>query len=271
MFWPWLLLLKLSISTTSPSNISLEYQASSPLPPNIQELYLDQFGNQYLHFGEEIRKRDAQGKFIGSYSDPIQGNISALDLLNPMNPLLYYRNSNLVRVLDNRLNPFREYNLSFYFQDPATISAAAENRIWIYDQSKDQMMLFSLLENRILNSSPILSQIIKDQQSRLLSFQSGFDRLLVHLQTELGEQMLIFDGQGAFLEKLSLQYPLKSYSYFNHRLALQYQNALLEFIDLDQGTRNSIINPQTEAQKLIYYHPKIYFHAANKLLEYRIQ
>lgn len=267
MFWPWLILLKLSFS---PAEASLEYNTSSPIPGKVQELYLDQFGNQYLHFGEEIRKRDADGKFIASYSDPIQGNISGLDLLNPMNPLIYYRNSNLLRVLDNRLNTFREHNLSFYFQDPATISAAAENRIWIYDQNTDQMMLFSLLENRILNRSPILSQIINDQKSSLLSFQSGFDRLLVHMQTEVGEQILIFDGQGAFLKKLSLQNPLKSYSYFNHRLALQYQNSLLEFIEIDQGTRSIIINPQTEAHKVIYYHPKVYFHAANKLWEYRL-
>ena len=151
-----LIIIALLISLSLASNAQeLTLVNNYPLAKQVDQLAIDQFGTQYLVLNNELRKRNKQGKFEASFSDPIQGQIAGIDLLNPLNPIIYYRSSNLLRVLDNRLNSFQEFNLSMYFQDPAFIAASAEDNIWLYNQNTDRIEKFSLRESKVINRSPI--------------------------------------------------------------------------------------------------------------------
>ncbi len=243
---------------------------SHPLKVNEKELHLDQFGNRFIILNNELRKLDTKGSFVASYSDPIQGNITSLDLLNPLNPLIYYRSSNLLRVLDNRLNNLREYNLSLNFQDPAFITAAAEGSIWIYNQNTDQIQRYSLLESRVINSSPIFSQALNDPESEVLQLSSSYDRVLVQLKSKGSYFLLVFDAQGALQRKLKLKDLPLAISHFNQRLLLLYENQLLELIDLGSFQRLSLLSPQAQTKQIFYFHPRLYLQTDNQLFEYRL-
>ncbi len=249
----------------------LTHQSSIEINENVKQLDVDQFGNIYLVINEELKKLDPKGKFLCSYSDPVQGDISLVDLLNPMNPLIYYQNSNLLRVLDNRLNQGREYNLSFRFQDPKSIAAAANNSIWLYDQNADQMILFQLDQNQILNRSPILSQILETEEVEVLDFQASFDQVIVHLQVGESQSLLIFDAQGAFEQKIKLLNEVQSWDYHNKEILVLYTNNSLQFINLLNLQAEIQLSPLENTQQLFYYPPALYLKSGHQLHQYRVQ
>jgi len=235
------------------------------------DLVIDQFENRYLIHGAEIRKLDPQGNFIGSYSDPLQGTPLQLDLLNPMNPLLYFQNVGLAQILDNRLNPLREHNLSLEFLDPLSVALASEDALWLYDQNNDRMVLYSLTEQKTLNRSPSLGQILGNLKSEVIQFSSGFDRLVVLVRNEDQFQVLIFDGQASLKD----QYPLPSkpldLSYHNGKLVLTYPKQSLEWINLETGKRQIMLHNQEFNQRVFYFHPFIFLWDGKSLSKYRLE
>lgn len=249
----------------------LKHQSSIQINGNAEHLDVDQFGNIYLIINEEIKKLDPKGNFLSSYSDPLQGDISQVDLLNPMNPLIYYQNSNLLRVLDNRLNQGREYNLSFRFQDPKSIAAAANNSIWLYDQNADRMILFQLDQNQILNRSPILSQILETEDAVMLDFQASFDQVIVRLQVGKSQCLLIFDAQGAFEQKIKLLSEVQSWDYHNKEILVLYTNNSLQFINLLQLNGEIKLSPIEHAEQLFYHPPALYLKSGHQLHQYHVQ
>ncbi len=262
----WLFLLILSIVLPI-SGQGLEATKSIKIP-SADRVEMDQFGNIYLIKGQELQKLNPEGKFEASYSDPIQGDISRLDLLNPMNPLIYFQNSNLLRVLDNRLNQNREHNLSFYFQDPQNIAAADETSIWLYDQNSDRMINFDLNGLEIRNQSPIISQIIGEDENRVLNFKSGFDQLILHVSEMEQESLLVFDAQGAFEKKIKLPFKLKSWHYHNQEMLVLYENNSLQVHRLAGESSTLIINPLNESQEVFFFPPKIYIQRDRQLNQY---
>lgn len=266
-----LILIALLISLSLASNAQeLTLVKNYPLAKQVDQLAIDQFGTQYLVLNNELRKRNKQGKFEASFSDPIQGQIAGIDLLNPLNPIIYYRSSNLLRVLDNRLNSFQEFNLSMYFQDPAFIAASAEDNIWLYNQNTDRIEKFSLRESKVINRSPIFSQVLDDPESEVLHLSSSYDRVLVHLKSKGAEFILVFDAQGALQKKIPLNGTLISMAHFNRRLMVLYENQLLEAIDLNRFNRQTILCPQNSVKALFYFHPLVYLHGENQIWEYRL-
>ncbi|WP_421752324.1 hypothetical protein [Croceimicrobium sp.] len=249
----------------------LERLHSIQLKAQADFIEVDQFGSIYLVLDNELRKLNNKGEYQASYSDPLQGSISDVDLLNPMNPIVYFQNSNELRILDNRLNQSRELNLAYTFNDPSSIAAAAENSIWLYDQNADQMIRYSFVENRILNRSPIISQILNDDQAEVLSFKAGFDQLVVHIKQAEKESFLLFDAQGSFQKKLALSASLSSYSYFNQKLSVLLSNGLLRIYNLNFQNHWDLICPVESARQVFYFHPQLYLYDGDKLHQYRVQ
>lgn len=247
----------------------LEFNTKLSIDAKTDFIDLDQFGNIYLVLDDELRKLDANGKFLSSYSDPVQGSISQVDLLNPMNPLIYYQSSNLLRLLDNRLNQSREYNLSFQFQDPKNLAASNGNRIWLYDQNADRMLLYDLDQEKVLNRSPLLSKLINELKPVVLNSQSGFDQVVVLLQLNEKQKFLIFDAQGAFEKAIELPFELKSWDYYNGQIIVLYGNNSLQVHKIDGAKSDLIICPLAEAEEIFYHAPTVYLRTKNQLHQYR--
>lgn len=248
----------------------LEFVKSLRLNTAVSKLEIDQFGNIYLLLDEELRKLNSDGQFASSFSDPVQGNISQVDLLNPMNPLLYYQNANVLKILDNRLNQSREVNLSFHFRDPKSIAATSNNQIWLYDQNADRMILFQIDQAQINNRSPLISQMIDDQNTEVLDFQSGFNQLIIHLQTSKGESLLVLDAQGAFERHIRLPSSLKSWDYYNGQILAFYPNQSLQIFRLAGEDGSLILSPLPDCENIFFSPPLIYFHHHKQIDQYRL-
>ncbi|WP_418264027.1 hypothetical protein [Flavobacterium faecale] len=83
------------------------------------------------------------------YKNVSLGNLTKIDINNPLKIVLFYQDFNAVILLDNQLN---ETQRIFFFQseNPINVIAtgiAAQNQLWIYNNLNQQIGLYNYLNN----------------------------------------------------------------------------------------------------------------------------
>ena len=98
------------------------------------------------------------------FKDFSLGTLSSVDIINPLNILLFYKNSNTVILLDNRLNKLAEYSLN-NISPLRTISHAklAGNRhLWLFNVDTQRLEVFDLSKDQATSRSlPISKKLIQ--------------------------------------------------------------------------------------------------------------
>lgn len=121
----------------------------------------DNLGANY-YVKDNTLYKEKEGKTL-QYNNISFGRIERVDILNPMNLVLFYKDFNAVVFLDNQLNEIRRYNFSDY-AEPIAITAignASQNRLWIYNSINQQIGLFDYLKNSVSYlSQPIKGNIV---------------------------------------------------------------------------------------------------------------
>ena len=237
------------------------------LPKGVNDIELDQFGNIYLVLGSELRKLTPVGEFEASFADPNFGDIDHIDLLNPMAPLIYYADFNQLRILDNRLNQSQSLSLlNLGFNDPKLIAYSDQNRFWVYDQSADRLVQFSLAENRIVNQGPIIRQL-EIPKGIVSALFSGFNNSLIYLQ---GQGFVSFDALGAKKEFIPEQDSLQSFDFDNRRWLSLNEQGLIKVYPINNSKKpKTYLSPISKVNKLILRDLNLYFWVDDKLYQYR--
>lgn len=168
----------------------------------IDILQVDQFGFIYVVKNDKITKYDKAFKVQSSFSQPILGSITHIDVSNALNPAVLFGDTYNLSMLDNRLNESQTLNLlELNFYDPKLMSVSDQRHLWIYDQSEDKLIRFSLENNERENASLNITQILgKENQPH--SLISDFEKVYLNVP-EKG--ILIFDAVGAFLELVPIK------------------------------------------------------------------
>lgn len=126
-----------------------------------KEFASDKFQNVYLVDGDKLFKYDSTGTLYKTYNSKLLGNISHLDVNNPMRPLIFYADFFKVLYLDNTLTqngPIIDL-LSLGFSQPKLVCTSSNNSLWVFDQLTQELVrLDSKLE--ILNRSGNLTQLL---------------------------------------------------------------------------------------------------------------
>jgi hypothetical protein len=158
----------------------------------------------YVHKGA-VHKEGNLGKFV--FQDFQLGPITSVDIINPLNVVVFYAEVNTVVFLDNRLNEIERIN----FNDlPALLnislaSNAGNNRLWVFNADSQELQLFHYRNmNETIVSQPIKGNLISmssnfnecvllttDSLQRINSYGSllfkinadGFEKMVQHNQT----------------------------------------------------------------------------------------
>ncbi len=104
---------------------------------------VDDFGFQYYTGSYQVYKVKDSTEF--SYASILQAEPGFIDLLNPLELLLFYKEMNQVVLLDNTLNEILkiDFNRTVPFKNLQHVSLAINNHFWILDAEKQQMELFN--------------------------------------------------------------------------------------------------------------------------------
>jgi len=133
-------------------------------------IYSDHIGNFYVVHQEELTKHDSLGTKLYSYSNLQYGNISHLDVSNPLKILVFFKDFNSIIYLDKTLSPQGDIiDLNHLSSLSSLVCSSYQNGIWLYE--------------------PLNSEIIRYNQNFKISSRSG------NIQMQLGEEFFPLEMQ----------------------------------------------------------------------------
>ena len=115
------------------------------------QIAVDHLGNLYIIQDALLQKYDQNGQFLFSYSNFSFGNISSVDVSNPMKIMLFYQETGTIIFLDDRLAPITN-KIDLYSHQYMSISLAAyssDNKIWLYDEIHADLIAIDAYSNEI--------------------------------------------------------------------------------------------------------------------------
>jgi len=130
----------------------------------------DSFGYSYQIKNNVFSK--IKGNEVFEFKSVSLGNITKVDILNPLKIVLFYEDFNTVVLLDNQLNKITEINFS-QNNIPIVVSAigmSTQNQLWIYNALNQQIGLFDYLKNEYKTVSTPLTETIKHYQTDFNTF-----------------------------------------------------------------------------------------------------
>lgn len=127
---------------------SIEVKLLSTMKVNA-DVYVgsDAFGNHYTIKDHVFQKETFASEY--SYKNIALGKIESVDLQNPLQIVLFYKQMNAVILLDNQLNETIKINFSENNPElfPVFVRLASQNRLWLYDQNSQKLGLYDYVKN----------------------------------------------------------------------------------------------------------------------------
>lgn len=217
---------------------------------NLDNLYILSSTGQVKKFGPN---NDSVGVFNGVRA---YGKLTAIDVSNPLKPLLFYKDYSNVVVLDRFLATRASLNLRRYnVVQPSAIGLSYDNNIWVFDQ----------YDNKLKKIDEAGAVLMQTDDFRTLFGQS------------LAPQKIINDGGLVYLADSAVGiYVFDNYGTFKRRIALKSWSA----VDVWGGrvlrlSNEAVVvyNPVNFAEKRVPFPPTFrpYLHAfvnSNKLVTF---
>ncbi len=138
-------------------------QQNITIPKNADSFYgVDDFDAVYYEVQDALFKVNNLARF--RFYDIQLGQITSVDLINPLKVLVFYEETQTVLLLDNRLNELERIDLKLLkpYRYIDHVSLAGERRLWMHNQDENVIELFNYVENRLIVRSPILPGIVEN-------------------------------------------------------------------------------------------------------------
>ena len=160
---------------------------------------IDNLNNIYVVNQSELSKYNSSGQLLFTYSNRINGEISSIDVTNPLRVLVFCRESNTITFLNRQLSEITQtidiYDINGVEADNAC--ASAQSGFWIYSSINQSVMLFN-------------NQLTKLQESENLSYWLHADNIKQikeqnqKLYIVLPERVVVLDLFGLYLTTIHL-------------------------------------------------------------------
>lgn len=187
------------------------------------------------------------------------GELSSVDVLNPLKILLFYKESNTVVFLDNRLNEIERINFNAVspFKNVELVNLGKDDAVWLLNVDVQELELYDYENNRIKNKSLPLNTEIADQKCNYN---------FCWLQDENGLQK--FNIYGSLVERIDIENLIR-FDNFKSDLFLETENG---FHISKSGSTNiyDLKKPKINAEQLHFNGQNLYIYDGKRLHNYRI-
>lgn len=182
---------------------------------------VDPLGQFYMINNGTLIKYDALGDSVFSWSEPQTGRITLIDSGEPMRILVYQKDFNLLRFLNNRLapisGPIRLDDLGITV--PLAISISHQGGFWVVDGSSFRLRQIDKQNETIVESRPLnLPSGAGSPDYRLT--ESG-DQVFLLIP---GLEIQVFDLFANLIKKIPLKVP--SFNVYGTRILLTYPDKI---------------------------------------------
>lgn len=117
---------------------------------------VDDFEAIYYSINNTLYKR--AGGTVMQFYDVQLGDLTSVDLINPLKVLLFYKDTQTVILLDNRLNENLRIKLNELtpYRYIEHVRLAGERRLWLHDLDQNRLQLYNYINNTVIVSTPSL-------------------------------------------------------------------------------------------------------------------
>jgi hypothetical protein len=207
-------------------------------------LYVVTTNNQVYHF-------DENNKEIFRFANKRIGNISDINVSNPIKIVIYNKDFGRILELDNTLAEIQEFSLSdFGFTDISAVGVSNDDGYWIYDPLR-----FRLIKIYANGKKSFESANLSDFGLQSLYITKIIENGNKVVLLDEGKRFLIFDNFGQYLSSFvadnarSFQFDGNNIYYFDGKdvkyisLSTFENQILFSFDEEDTGLKDVLVSP----------------------------
>ena len=204
-YWKWILIIKTSILFLVCKSIICQEinETKFNIFSKSEITEIDQYGFVYHINKDNLIKYSPLGEVIYNYSNKLLGNITQLDISNPLRPLLFYKDQGIILALDNTLS-LQKSEISLneleLYQTNCISNSNFDNGIWLYDLDVNEIIKINYL-SEITFKSGNLSVILPNMQFPVLKLQEKNKKLY----GVTSNQIIVLDQYGSLLNTINLK------------------------------------------------------------------
>jgi len=162
---------------------------------------VDDFDNTFYINNNILFKNTSKDTY--SYANTQLGEISSVDITNPLKVLVFFRDFNTVLLLDNRLNELTKpinFTTESFSKNIAFASMSSNNNLWLYSFDDNILQLWNHQTRKInFTSQPVTFFKDFEPVKQLSTYQSC--RLI-------GKNLMLkFNEYGTFIESYDINNP----------------------------------------------------------------
>lgn len=192
---------------------------------------IDSYNNKYSIKDMVFYKKSPDGDF--TFNDFQLGNISSVDIINPLKIVLFYEDTNTVLFLDNKLNLIEriQFNNLPEFINISTTTNAGNSKLWIFNIDSQQLELY----NYITNLKTVVSQPFA---GKLISQTSNFNYCYILTENKIRK----FNSYGSLISEFPVAGFEKIVQHNKNIIALK-KNELFLITDNQLGVGKQSVKP----------------------------
>jgi hypothetical protein len=195
-------------------------------PGESELITADLLGQVYIVKTGNLTKYSETGDSLFTWSDPASGSINWVDASDPLRILVFHRDFNLVRFLNNRLaplsDPIKLDNLNI--TNPLALASSRQGGFWILDGTTLRLRYFDYLLNLQVESSP--QSFAGTQPLSGLRLIESADRLWLHIP---GQEIRQYDLFANLIRRIPVT--AAAVSLYGQQLLFVYPDKLTLFSD----------------------------------------
>lgn len=223
---------------------TVHFQLKNQLQVQSKLLQTDQLGNIYVvDASERLLKYNASGLLLSTLNYTYSGSISSVDVSNPMEIFLFYRELNTIILLDNNLAFRGKINLQDWgIVQASCIARSYENGIWVFDAGDLQLKKFTRDGKLLQSSGNVLEFAGNDKINPLICIDNG-NRVII---SDTSNGIFLFDVFAGFIKKIPVS-GLKSVQLLDGEIVFFKEKELVS-IQLNNVSRKLKFVPQSGIQ-----------------------
>lgn len=174
----------------------------------------DAYKHIYFIKNGALHKEGELGKFV--FQDFQLGPIASVDIINPLNVVVFYAEMNTVVFLDNRLNEKERINFNDLpsFLNISAATNAGNNKLWIFNTNTQQLELYHYRNQQ-------QTQVSQPFKGKFVTQVSNFNTCTILTNTHLRQINLY----GSLLSEIKLE-DYKSIVQNNEKIVAVKDNSL---------------------------------------------
>lgn len=181
---------------------STQWVLLNQLQIQYKTLQIDRMGNSYLVSpSNQLFKYSKNFERLSTLNYAFSGSIDAIDVSNPLEIYLFYKELNQVIILDNNLAFRGKINLSDWgITQAACIARSYDNGIWVFDLGDFQLKKFDKMGVLIQSSGNFRQLNQMEQFAPIVCMDDGNKVVLA----DSISGVFVFDVFGSFLKKYAI-------------------------------------------------------------------